>query len=75
MMPSVQYFIANNVLHPNLIKLIPSSDCNPETNEYYSHLHHVDPSVPYDEREHTSAETCPRVDRAEIEARMAEFTP
>ena len=75
MIPSVQYFITNNVIHPDLIKLIPSGDCNPETTEYYSHFHIVDPSVPYDQREHTSVETCPRVDRAEIETRMAAFTP
>ena len=37
MMPSVVYFIENEVSHPDLIKLIPSADTNPESTDFYNH--------------------------------------
>ena len=49
MIHSVEYFVREEVAFPHLIKLVPSSECNPESARYYAHLHQeVDPSVPYD---------------------------
>ena len=48
MMGSVEYSIANDITSPELIKLIPSSEVNPEPVDFYNHQHAVDPSVPYD---------------------------
>ena len=48
MMRSVEHFIENEIELAYLIKLIPSTECNPEEKMYYAHMHQVDPSVPYD---------------------------
>ena len=71
MMHSVQYFVENEVCLPDLIKLIPSNECNPEKQRYYAHLHEdVDPSVPYEERKSNNIETCERVSKEEVEGRI-----
>ena len=73
---SVQYFIDNNVAHPDLIKLINSSECDPETVSHYSVLHEdVDPSVAYEDRKCNQQDPCPVQEKTEIEARIAAFTP
>ena len=75
MVHSVEHFLANEVAMPLLIKVIPSSDFNPETQLYYAHLHKdVDPSVPYEERKANNVEKCPRVSKDEINARISGFT-
>ena len=48
MMRSVEHFIESEIELAYLIKLIPSTECNPEVKMYYAHMHQVDPSVPYD---------------------------
>lgn len=74
MIHSVEYFIAKNIKLPHLIKLIPSSDCNPEGRLWYAHHHTVDPSVPYCERQSNSEDSCPRQDVAEVRAKVTSFS-
>ena len=49
MLHSLEYFIREETAFPHLIRVMPSSECNPETVKHYAHLHdQVDPSVPYE---------------------------
>ena len=75
MLASVEYFIANEVSHPDLIKLIASGELNPEPVDFYNHQHAVDPSVPYDQREQVSNETCPRKSKEEATQTLTDFNP
>ena len=74
MIQSIVYFLEHQVALPGLIKLIPSSECNPEAQRWYAHLHKdVDPSVPYEERKNNNEEICPQVSTDEIKSRIATF--
>ena len=58
-----------------MIVLINSSDCNPEPKTHYSHLHEVDPSVPYEMRVHNSDEIAPEISKEEAISRISSFEP
>ena len=75
MLASVEYFIANEVSRPDLIKLIASGELNPEPVDFYNHQHAVDPSVPYEQREQVSNETCPRKSKEEAIQTLTAFNP
>jgi len=75
MVPSLEYFITHEVTSPALIKLIPASALDPETTSHYSCLHNVNPNVPYELRENNSADSCPALEKAEVEDRIANFVP